>query len=53
MMGGLAGTFMGAAQVAWYPDPIVNTPKGMIEKKISWQAIGRTILRPAVWMALA
>lgn len=52
-MGGAAGTFYGACEVAWYPDPIVSTPKGVIIQKTSFAAVGRSLMRPAVWCALA
>eukprot|EP00585_Thalassiosira_rotula_P006165 CAMPEP_0196143284 /NCGR_PEP_ID=MMETSP0910-20130528/13048_1 /TAXON_ID=49265 /ORGANISM="Thalassiosira rotula, Strain GSO102" /LENGTH=188 /DNA_ID=CAMNT_0041404721 /DNA_START=78 /DNA_END=644 /DNA_ORIENTATION=- len=51
--GALAGTFYGACVAAWYPDPVQSTGKyGAIPGRTDIRALGRTILRPAMWFSL-
>ncbi|KAL7517398.1 hypothetical protein ACHAWX_002325 [Stephanocyclus meneghinianus] len=52
--GAFLGTFYGACLAAWYPDP-VSTPKkfGGASINSDARAIGRTMLRPAMWFSLA
>mmetsp|Transcript_27344 Transcript_27344/g.38496 ORF Transcript_27344/g.38496 Transcript_27344/m.38496 type:complete len:192 (+) Transcript_27344:63-638(+) len=51
------GTFMGACQVAWYPDPVVSETKKMagavIAKSSDSGTVIRGMIRPAMWMAAA
>ncbi|KAL7525243.1 hypothetical protein ACHAXR_000917, partial [Thalassiosira sp. AJA248-18] len=52
-IGAFAGTFFGTCQAAWYPDPITTTGKyGGIPGRTDFRAVGRTILRPAMWFSL-
>mmetsp|Transcript_8024 Transcript_8024/g.14060 ORF Transcript_8024/g.14060 Transcript_8024/m.14060 type:complete len:189 (-) Transcript_8024:187-753(-) len=52
-IGAAAGTFYGTCLAAWYPDPIQTTGKfGGIPGRTDFRAVGRTILRPAMWFSL-
>ncbi|KAL7548330.1 hypothetical protein ACHAWF_011616 [Thalassiosira exigua] len=52
-VGACAGTFYGACVASWYPDPIVTPGKyGGIPGKTDFRAVGRTVLRPAMWFSL-
>lgn len=52
-IGAGAGTFYGTCLAAWYPDPITTAGKyGGIPGKTDFRAVGRTILRPAMWFSL-
>mmetsp|Transcript_24737 Transcript_24737/g.57664 ORF Transcript_24737/g.57664 Transcript_24737/m.57664 type:complete len:193 (-) Transcript_24737:146-724(-) len=53
--GGTAGTFFGACQVAWFPDPVTSA-RGVsmaASNRTSSVAVARFLLRPTVWFALA
>mmetsp|Transcript_18014 Transcript_18014/g.38875 ORF Transcript_18014/g.38875 Transcript_18014/m.38875 type:complete len:189 (+) Transcript_18014:146-712(+) len=52
-VGAFAGTFYGACVTAWYPDPVQTTGKfGGVPGRTDFRAVGRTILRPAMWFSL-
>ena len=52
-IGAGAGTFYGACLAAWYPDPVTTAGKyGGIPGRTDVRAIGKTILRPAMWFSL-
>ena len=54
MVGAGAGTFFGAAQAAWYPDPITVSGKAFGDASRSeFRAVGRIILRPAMLFSFA
>lgn len=59
-MGAGAGTFFGACQLAWYPDPVTSEPIGGAAKRFAAKAIRsesgailRTLARPAYWFGAA
>lgn len=46
-----AGTFLGACQLAWYPDPVQNATRFSVRNVSDSKAIVRAMARPAFWMA--
>ncbi|KAL3778487.1 hypothetical protein ACHAW5_003645 [Stephanodiscus triporus] len=51
--GAFVGTFYGTCVAAWYPDPIESGGKfGGTSGRTDFRAVGRTIMRPAMWFAL-
>lgn len=53
MAGAAAGTFFGAAALAWYPDPIVTVRGRDVVEFTSLRTVGNSLMRPALWFALA
>lgn len=52
-IGAFAGTFYGACLLAWYPDPVVTAGRtGGLSGRTDFRAVGRMILRPAMWFSL-
>jgi len=52
LVGGAAGTFFGAACLAWYPDPIVTVRGRDVVEFTSIRTAARSVMRPALWFAL-
>jgi len=52
LAGGAAGTFFGAACLAWYPDPIVTVRGRDVVEFTSVRSAARSVGRPALWFAL-
>jgi len=53
MTGAGVGTFFGAIQAAWYPDPVTSTKRfGGVIGKTDGKALFRTVARPAVFLAI-
>ena len=52
LTGGAAGTFYGAAAMAWYPDPITSYRGRDIVEFTSARTVARSVLRPALWFAV-
>ena len=56
VVGGVAGTFFGACQVAWFPDPVMVGQKkkdmALVGGRATSAAVARSLLVPAVWFAL-
>ena len=52
MAGGAAGTFYGAAVLAWYPDPIVVVRGREVVEFTTFRTAARSVFRPALWFAI-
>lgn len=53
MAGGAAGTFYGAAALAWYPDHLTVDARGRdVVEFMSAKQVSKAMLRPGLWFAV-
>jgi hypothetical protein len=51
--GAAAGTFFGACQIAWFPDPLPSAKGITVVGRTAASAVAGSLLRPATYMSLA